>query len=251
MQLVQLEPESVALLREIADAARSAPRDKREFMVLPHLGGCSLMGPGDRATLSEAERRDIDDLVAANLLRIRRRGRHEYSFTVTPEAYAYLATLDEGEPLKRVETEVTATYMEAAAFRSKYPIAYQRWKEAADLLWGPAADTEMTTIGHKTREAVQEFASALVGIHQIADAPPDPAKTVARLQAVVDSHRERLGEARRHLLDALIAYWGEVNDLLQRQEHGGQKEGEPLAWEDGRRAVFQTAIVMYEIDRTI
>jgi hypothetical protein len=52
-------------------------------------------------------------------------------------------------------------------------------------------------------------------------------------------HRDRLGEARRHLLDALIVYWGEVLDLIERQEHGGQKEGEPLTWEDGRRAVFQ------------
>jgi hypothetical protein len=69
--------------------------------------------------------------------------------------------------------------------------------------------------------------------------------------AVIARHGGQLGEARSHLLDALLAYWGEVNDLLQRQEHGGQKEGEPLTWEDGRRAVFHTAIVMYEIDRTL
>lgn len=248
---MQLESEAVSLLREIAEAARTAPRDEREFRVLPHLGGCTFIGPGSRTELSDAERRDIDDLVATGLLRMRHRGRHEYSFTVTPEAYAYLASFDEREPLRRVETEVTDTYMEAPAFRAKYPLAYQRWKEAANLLWGPTAETELTTIGHKTREAVQEFASALVDMHNVAGAPTDPAKTVARLQVVVDAHRDRLGEARRHLLDALIVYWGEVNDLLQRQEHGGQKEGEPLAWEDGRRAVFHTAIVMYELDRTI
>ena len=38
-------------------------------------------------------------------------------------------------------------------------------------------------------------------------------------------------------------------DLVQRQEHGGQKEGEPLGWEDGRRVVFQTANVMVELHR--
>jgi hypothetical protein len=25
----------------------------------------------------------------------------------------------------------------------------------------------------------------------------------------------------------VVRYWGEVNDLLQRQEHEGQEEGEP------------------------
>jgi hypothetical protein len=38
---------------------------------------------------------------------------------------------------------------------------------------------------------------------------------------------------------------------FKRQEHGGQKEGRPLTWEDARRVVFQTLIVMYEIDRAL
>jgi hypothetical protein len=38
---------------------------------------------------------------------------------------------------------------------------------------------------------------------------------------------------------------------VQRQEHGAQKEGRPLVWEDGRRVVFQTAIVMFELDRAL
>ena len=32
----------------------------------------------------------------------------------------------------------------------------------------------------------------------------------------------------RAFLDALLAYWGTVNDLVQPQEHGGQREGEAL-----------------------
>jgi hypothetical protein len=247
---VRLEPETLALLRDIADAARAVPRDEREFMVLPHLGGCTLMGPGQRNSLSAAEERDIRDLAAAGLLRIRNRGNHsDFNFTVAPEAYELLEEIDEREPLIRVEQDVTR-YLDSSAFRQKDASAHQRWEEAAALLWGPNAENDLTTIGHKTREAVQEFASRLVEAHGVS-APEDSAKTVARLKAVVDSHRDRLGEARHHLLDALVSYWGEVNDLLQRQEHGGQKEGEPLAWEDGRRAVFQTALVMYEVDRTL
>lgn len=53
------------------------------------------------------------------------------------------------------------------------------------------------------------------------------------------------------MLDALLVYWGAVNDLIQRQEHGATKEGEALRWEDGRQVVFQTAVVMFEIARAI
>jgi hypothetical protein len=52
-------------------------------------------------------------------------------------------------------------------------------------------------------------------------------------------------------LEALIAYWGTVSDLIQRQEHGSQKEGKELVWEDGRRVVFQTAMVMLEFDKSL
>lgn len=46
-------------------------------------------------------------------------------------------------------------------------------------------------------------------------------------------------------------YWGAVADLTQRQEHGVQKEGEQLVWEDARRVVFQTLLVMFEVDKAL
>jgi hypothetical protein len=52
-------------------------------------------------------------------------------------------------------------------------------------------------------------------------------------------------------LDALIAYWRAVSNLVQRQEHGVQKAGSQLVFEDGRRVIFQTAIVMFEVDRAL
>jgi hypothetical protein len=68
---------------------------------------------------------------------------------------------------------------------------------------------------------------------------------------VLDQHRPRVGTTAAPFLVALLAYWGTVSDLVQRQEHGAQKEGGPLVWEDGRRVVFQTAIVMFEVDRAL
>jgi hypothetical protein len=84
-----------------------------------------------------------------------------------------------------------------------------------------------TKIGHDCREAMQFFATSMLakaGVHS--DDPPD--KTVSRIRAVVDSRRSGLGEKEAAFLDALLSSWGTVIDLAQRQEHGGQKEGESL-----------------------
>lgn len=51
--------------------------------------------------------------------------------------------------------------------------------------------------------------------------------------------------------DALLTYWQAIDQLVQRQEHRASVENVELSWEDGRRVVFQTMIVMFEIDRAI
>jgi hypothetical protein len=96
---------------------------------------------------------------------------------------------------------------------------------------------------------MQAFATALVDHHQPPDANPDPTKTLDRVSAVLSMYHAHLGERRLGLLNGLFAYWRSAVDLVQRQEHGAQKEGERLSWEDGRRVVFQTANVMVEVDR--
>jgi hypothetical protein len=237
-----LEPEQVDFLRELAEAARSAARDDRLFILMPTWQGALLRGPVERQ-ITDTERHDLQDFVNEGFLRVREQNvTGSFTFTVAPEAHASLAEEAAREPLRTVEDQIVARYIEEAAFRERHPASYAKWADP---------DAELTTIGHKTREAVQEFATELVNRDGIEDVDPHPMHTAARLRAVINHHRNRLGEARRELLDALVAYWGEVIDLLERQEHGGQKEGEPLSWEDGRRAVFQTAVVMYEIDRTI
>ena len=77
------------------------------------------------------------------------------------------------------------------------------------------------------------------------------AHTKNRIRSVINARSERLGDTEKTFLDALISYWDSIDDLTQRQEHGAQKEGKPLLWEDGRRLVFQTAVVMFEIDRAL
>ncbi len=154
------------------------------------------------------------------------------------------------EPVADVE-EALHRYLDSDQFRARYPSAYARWKDAAVLLWGEDSDRELSTIGHKCREAMQEFATALLEVHGVEAANPDKAKTRDRFSAVINSRRVDLADRKTELLDALFGYWRATENLIQRQEHAGQREGESLTPEDGRRAVFQTAVVMFETDRTL
>ena len=94
---------------------------------------------------------------------------------------------------------------------------------------------------------MQAFASDIAERYGITGTSADLSRTIDRIRAVLS--RADVGDSHRAFLDALLAYWGTVSDLVQRQEHGAKKEGEPLTWEDARRVVFQTAIVMFEVAR--
>jgi hypothetical protein len=248
-----LEPAQEQLLTTFVEVAHSVPREQlQSFFIFRTDGPDILSGPGNfRPPPSAQHYNDVQVLADNGYVRATPTGSGgALEFFVTPEGYDYVRGLKQAAGEAQVEADIRR-YLDSDAFGTKYPHVNRLWSDAADLLWGENWERELTTIGHKTREAVQAFATALVSQHQPPDVDPDPAHTVARLRAVIAERRQELGEARSHLLDALVVYWGETNDLLQRQEHGGQREGEPLNWEDGRRAVFHTAIVMYEIDRTL
>jgi hypothetical protein len=106
----------------------------------------------------------------------------------------------------------------------------------------------MTTVGHYLREAMMAFAAEAVERYVVTDAPADPVRTVDRLRAVIGRAKPNLSTREAPLLDALVVYWGTVHDLVARQEHGAAKS-ERLVSEDARRVVFQSAMVMFELDR--
>jgi len=95
---------------------------------------------------------------------------------------------------------------------------------------------------------MQEFADVIIQRYSPPNAPSDKTKIINRIRAVLNTQAQKLGSTEKAFLEALLAYWGTVSDLVQRQEHGGQKEGSPLLWIDSRRVVFQIAIIMFEID---
>jgi hypothetical protein len=252
VERIPLEPAQERLFERIVEASRSVPREERvPFMFIETMQMDQIQGNG---LLERVLGEDVETLVSSGLLAVKNyfsRG-GGFSFYIPPGALDYYEALKRsaGGPSEQVETEVQH-YLDGAGFRDEFPAAYERWKEAADLLWSADSERELSTIGHKCREAIQEFVTALIEKHNVQGANQDKAKTRDRFSAVIAARREELGDARSDLLDALFNYWRAAGDLIQRQEHAGQREGEPLVWEDGRRAVFQTALLLFEAARTL
>jgi hypothetical protein len=93
---------------------------------------------------------------------------------------------------------------------------------------------------------MQEFATEAVERYDPPDVESNPALVNRRLGAIIAMFLPQLGAARSDLLKALGAYSEATMDVIQRQEHGGQKERQALTWHDARRVVFHVASVMYE-----
>jgi hypothetical protein len=251
---VLLDADQERLLGTLVEASRTvADRSERVFSLIILDQVTFVSGPGlGEEGLRGVEDDDIPAFEHAGLARVLTRGKNMIRFRLTPEGEAhYEATKTRaGEPVREVE-EDTRGYLDSEPFRTRYKAAYRRFREAETLLWGPDSHDQLTAVGHHVREALQELATALVERHQPPSVNPNHAATIDRLSAVVRMHRHKLGERRSDLLDALFAYWREVVNLAQRQEHGGQKEGEALVWEDARRVVLHTMVVMVEVARTL
>ena len=250
---ILLEPTQKELLVILVEAARNVQRDRRsEFVFSESIGGTEISHPGLPNGLLEVYKGDVEILLRQGFVHPLRRKPSMLSFEITPEGFAYYKEIKQqvSEPTQKIELSIKS-FLNADQFQRKYPIAYQKWIQAESALWSSESENQFTTIGHLCREALQEFASALVTQYQLPNDEKEKALTVKRLKAVLNLRASKFGEREKDFLDALLAYWGVVSDLIQRQEHGGQKEGEPLIWEDGRRVVFQTAIVMFEVDKSL
>jgi hypothetical protein len=141
----------------------------------------------------------------------------------------------------RFEASIAA-YVNADAFRARHAGAHQKWSDAHQLL-EMAPDRYATAIGHHCREAINAFSDDLIRRYSLDRMEAN--KTKAKIRAVFAAQKG-MSRTVRTSLEALLAYWETVSDLAQRQEHGGN-----LAAEDSRRLVFQTMLVMREIDMAL
>jgi hypothetical protein len=247
---MELEPEQEDLLATLVEATRRVPRTERYFLTISALGtGDMIQGAGLEGSIL-APASDIECLAGVGLLQITSRQAGSIGFVIAPAGFSFFEAYKRrsAEPAEQVEEDVRA-YFDSEHFRSAYPTAHRLWSEAAESVWRAEAPNELTAIGHKAREAMQAFATELVQKHNPADVNADPTKTLDRVSAVIKVRAGQLGEAGTELMDGLFGYWRAVNSIVQRQEHGAQKEGKALTWEDGRRVVFHTIAVMTELDR--
>ena len=209
------------LLRAIIEEEREVPRDQRQWLLVAGLGeGDILQGPtGSQLPVA---RIDVEELDGAGLLRSR--GPQVYVTTAAARQLYANERSSEAAPAASAEREVRG-YLDGAAFAAAHPQAHALWAQTQALLWGADSEQELTTIGHKTREAMQAFATELVERYAPPGVDPDPAHVNRRVGAVIAMHVATVGESRATLLKALGGYSEATMDLIQRQEHGAQKEG--------------------------
>jgi hypothetical protein len=247
---IYLEAEQVELLSWMVEGERALPSHQHDkFLLVGTMEGYFLIHPhlGERPAVRQG---DLETLADNGLLRRGFGGKGTPNYELTPQGRRYYAEMKQraGASSTIVEEEIHR-YLDSEAFTAVFPDAYARWLQAEQNLWGAEDEGAFTEIGHICRESMQSFSLRLVERAGISDMPPDPAKTVDRVRATLRG--ASLGSTHLAMLDALLVYWGTVSDIVQRQEHGAGKAGDPLTWEDARRVVFQTAIVMFEISRAL
>lgn len=252
-----LLPEQVDLLKMLVEASRRVPRFQQQFLLTSYdtdqeIGSIDYVQGAGLAEPIRVLGDDVWALDQADLISGQWNTSGSARFTVTGKGYSAYETL-----LKRASDAAAAIeeeqhrYLDGEGFRARFPAAYERLVAAEHLLWQANPESDLTTVGHKLREAIQQFATALVERHKPPEVDSDPAKTKNRLRAVLELHRDRLGERKADLLGALIDYQDAINGVVQRLEHADQKPDDPASWEDARSAVFQTMNFLVEFDRLL
>jgi hypothetical protein len=254
MDLVPLEQDQEELLAIMVEASRAIPREQRQpFLLIQAMDGNHLLHPGVAATgraQYQPHLGDLETLHERGLIRLTVvSAHHTYTADLRPEGTHYYEQMQtrRGQSIAKAVT-TAREYLETESFRRRHEGAVAKWEAAEHVLWSAASQQAATTIGHLCREAMQLFASELVQA-EVVSADATVQNTVSRVRSVLGALIPAGG--RRALSDALIVYWGTVVDLTQRQEHGAQREQAPLIWEDSRRVVTQTLMVMYELDREL
>jgi hypothetical protein len=250
---VLLRPEQEDLLVTLVEAERNLPRGEREqFIFFPSMGDPALAHGGLPGREVPVYLGDLNILSNAGLLDETWTPSGARLFDITPTGFAVYEAIKQrsGAPVQQLEEEIR-DYLDADVFQKRYPRAYRKWVEATEKLWSSDSEEQLNSVGNLCREAIQEFATALVERHKPSQVDKDKAHDINRIHAVVDHHRPKLGTRVSQFLDALLSYWRTVSGLVQRQVHGSQNEDRPLVLEDGRRVVFHTAVVMYEVDRAL
>jgi hypothetical protein len=243
---VALEPEQREMFEQMVEAERNVPRKERHWFLFKTMERDVLQGPWGQ---QEVIARDLEELAFRGYLRF---GQAAGEYLIDQEGRERFFEEESSQlaPAERTE-EQARRLLDGEAFRAAYPAGYARWSEAEKLLWSADSERDFTTVGHKAREAMQEFATELIEQHQPNEFDTNPAFVKRRFGAVIAMYRPSLGKKRATVLEALGDYAEATCDVIERQEHGGQKEGHELMWDDARRVVLNVAVVLSEFAATL
>ena len=235
-----------ALLLAMADAAQASPQRQPFFCFgIETSHNFVVSHPGIPHDFEEAYPGDLETLQSEGHIRTTPMGHRKLSVDLTARGVDYASQLRRRtiDPITHVEENIMSL-LEPGTLNARYPVATRKWEEARKILSDQDAANHLSTIGHLCRECLQEFSFALAAQRNITIDRREIASTVKTFNAILDSIR-----VDRAFFQALLAYWGTLSDLIQRQEHAGAKEGRPVTLSDAKRVVFHTALVMYELDQ--
>ena len=193
-----LEREQEELFARMVEGARDVPRTDREWLLVSVGRGAFLQGPGigrEMVAPGDVQMLEREGLIHA-ISYSPRDGNPTY--VLTPEAPDYYAEMQGAEPVVRQESELRR-FLDSETFSVDYPKAYAKWAEADELLWRADSEREFTTIGHKAREALQEFATEAVERYAPPEPETNPELVNKRLGAVIAKLLPTLGDKRAAL----------------------------------------------------
>jgi hypothetical protein len=165
---------------------------------------------------------------------------------VSPEGLRKTFLEQSTENSRRIGLDIVA-YVEDEPFRRRYPLAHAAWKLAVEL-YGRDAAKHTSALGLHCREAMGHFSEELCAVHGVEPRPES--RPAEKVRQVIDAKGPQSVEVVR-LLDASVALWLAVHDLLNRQVHGNEPQRRALTADDSLRVVAQTMLVMFEIDLAI
>jgi hypothetical protein len=213
-------------------------------MLVELLGGSSFF-PGHDL---QVERSDLEQLAGKSYLHARTGPGGLLSVSVTAEGYAYYeAHQGEHHPAEQLAARVRE-YVDTTA-AAAYPEAAVRLHEAAKELWAARRDADVTPVGFKCREALQCFAQTYyTRFYPRATAEPLAKEKTGDLVSKVVRHlQQERGETDTFFDDALYQFWRRLIDLNQKVVHNVTTPARPLTWEDGRRVVLYSYLVIGEL----
>lgn len=233
------------LLRGIVEVSSQIPESKtKEFLIIETFGSpASLLFEVGNERIKGVGVSDVHELESRNLLRRTRfnsRGTPLYS--VTNEGIKFVSSL----PSVPKIAEETISWVKKE-LPPGYEAAQGLIEEALQKLATAKSEFDFSEIGHKCREALQEFSEVLYNRHGNPDKKPEKKKDQAKIGMVLTAWKPVIGGTYVNMLDALTGYWASVSDHVQKVEHRSEKEARPLTHEDAKRAVFYSYLVMAEI----